>query len=483
LKRAIFLAPLVAFAACSETSPDSFDYPTSEAGTEDADTRPPTPPEWDRPITRPDDATAAASRASCKFARGAMPAETLGKSTPVDADIPIKTVVVLMQENRSFDSYFGHLGKYANRSDIESAPDTASNPDGMGTMHPWQHGKHLCFSDTSHSWSGTHEEINGGKMDGFFNANNDPGGESGDRALWWYDERDLPFYYSLASTFAIADHYHCSVQGPTWPNRMYLYAAQSFQQTHNELPDLTTYPFPMNDASIFDELEKRHVDWNMYTDGPPGPALMFGLTLGVRWGRNPVLRIADFMAQAKAGTLPPFVLLDANAPFQSSGSGQDEHPPGDIQVGQKFESDIVHALFASPQWPGVALFLTYDEHGGLYDHVVPPAACPPDDKKPILATGDPPGDFAHYGVRVPLTVVSPFAKKGYVSHTTYDHSSIVRFIQTKFKIPALSGRDANADPLLDMFDFAHPPFMTPPMIAEPTIDPPELSYCQATYGK
>lgn len=485
---------IVAAASCDKTNPDSYSYPTSDAAP-NVDTRPPTPPEWDRPVTRPDDATAAASRASCKYKRGALPAETLGSSSPVDADIPIKTVVVVMQENRSFDSYYGHLAKYAKRSDIESAPETATNPDKNGAMHPWMHAEHLCFLDTSHSWSGTHAEIDGGKMDGFFLANDGqrdsdvdaatPTGmlSDGARSMWWYDERDIPFYYALGSTFAIADHYHCSVQGPTWPNRMYLYAAQSFQETHNELPDLSAYPFPMNDAAIFDELEKRHVDWNIYTDGPPGPALLFGLTLLNRWGRNPVLRIADFLAQAKAGTLPQFVLIDANAPLDSSGAGQDEHPPADIHVGQKFESDIVHALFASPQWPGTALFLTYDEHGGLYDHVPPPAACPPDDLPPKIAAGDPQGGFNALSVRVPLTVVSPYAKRAYVSHNVYDHTSITRFIETKFKLPALTGRDANADPLLDMFDFKNPPFMTPPTIPEPTIDQAELSYCQATFGK
>ncbi len=485
-------AAFTAVASCEETNPDSFHAPP-DAAVPDADTRPPTPPEWDRTVTRPDDATASASRASCKYARGAMPAETLGTSSPVDKDIPIENIVVVVQENRSFDSYYGHLAKFARRVDIESAPDSTTNLDKFGVAHPYQHATHRCFLDTSHSWSGTHREVNGGKMDGFFLANEEASGAdaaapvsslgSGERALWWYDERDLPFYYALGSTFAIADHYHCSVQGPTWPNRMFVYAASSFSQTHNELPDLSTYPFPANDAAIFDELEKRHVDWAIYTDGPPGPAVLFGLALLNRWGRNPVHPFADFLAQAKAGTLPQVAIVDAHAPLDSSGSGQDEHPPGDIQVGQKFESDIVHALFASPQWAHVALFLTYDEHGGIYDHVPPPSACPPDAKPPIIASGDPAGGFDQLGVRVPLTVVSPYAKRAYVGHATYDHASITRFIEAKFKLPALSGRDANADPLFDLFDFAHPPFVTPPTIPEPTIDQAELDYCKATFGK
>ena len=148
-------------------------------------------------------------------------------------------------------------------------------------------------------------------------------------------------------------------------------------------------------------------------------------------------------------------------------------------------SDVVHALFKSPQWSKSALFITYDEHGGLYDHVAPPSACAPDAVLPILEKSDSafPGKFDRLGFRVPLLVVSPFAKRAYVSHVVYDHSSITRFIETKFKLPALSGRDANADPLMDVFDFQNPPFVTPPDIPEPAVDAAELAYCEATFKK
>src|SRR5262249_6473694 len=163
---------------------------------------------------------------------------------------------------RSFDHYFGRLGKYAGRSDIESASEGASNPDrtgaDAGASHPWQHAPHLCALDTSHSWKGSHVEWDNGKMDGFFEANDgataatDPVLKSGERALWWYDERDLPFYYDLAKAFAIADHYHAGILGPTWPNRMYLVSATSFGRTSNDLPDISAYPFPDKDASVLD---------------------------------------------------------------------------------------------------------------------------------------------------------------------------------------------------------------------------------------
>lgn len=493
LSALVFGALAVAPAACKSSSSSE---PGADAG-DGADTRPPTPPEWDRAVTRPDDATAKDQRGACKFARGALPAETLGKGTPIDKDIPIKTIIVVMQENRSFDSYFGHLGKYAGRTDIESAPDTTTLPDKAGgapsAANAYQHAPHPCFLDTNHEWAGSHVEYNGGKNDGFVEANQGYGETklasprpelfSGARSLFWYDERDLPFYYELAKTFGVADHYHCSLLGPTWPNRMYLYSATSFGKTSNVFPDLTSYPFPGNDATIFDELEKRHVDWNIYNANAPGAGVVVGTSILTRWGRNPLHTIAEFMDDAAAGRLPSVVFVDPYLGAEGV-DRSDEHPPADIQVGQKFVSDIVHALFKSPQWKTSALFLTYDENGGVYDHVAPPTACAPDATPPKLESGDTTaGGFDRLGFRVPLVVVSPYAKKGYVSHVQLDHTSITRFIQAKFKLPALSARDANAEPLFDLFDFSAAQFPDPPPIAEPTVDQAQLDYCKATFAK
>jgi phospholipase C len=483
------LSPL---AACSSSS--------SPAASTDAgdDTRPPTPPAWDRAVTRPSDGDATSGRTACKFARGAMPAETLGASTPVDKDIPVETIVVVMMENHSFDNYFGHLNKYANRTDIESAPDTTTNPTTVGAtpgaLHNYQHAQHLCVLDTNHEWDGSHLEYDGAKNDGFFQANDGYSASqlaagapmtlaAGDRALWWYDERDIPFYYQLASTFAIADHYHCSLLGPTWPNRMYLTAATSFGKTRNSFPDLTGYEFPdgpKGDAVIIDELERRHVSWGIYSEGPPGIGVVVASAGVTRWShRND--NLATFYQLAASGQLPQVVFVDPTLGSDHPGTN-DEHPPASIQGGQQFSSDVVHALFKSPQWSKMALFLTWDEHGGSYDHVPPPPACKPDGSEPVLEGGESaPGSFDRLGFRVPLIVVSPYAKKGYVGHATYDHTSITRFIETKFKVPALSARDANADPLTDLFDFSSAAFATPPTIPEPTIDQGELDYCKANF--
>jgi phospholipase C len=443
---------------------------------------------------------ASRARASCNFRRGAKPAETLGSEIPIGDAIPIQTIVVLMQENRSFDSYFGHLNKFAGRTDIESAPEGTTNPERINTpgspLHPWQHAPMLCSADTNHEWYGNHIQFNGGKMDGFWQTNHGfiedeqaRGFDSftaqalanGDRAMWWYDERDIPFYYQLASTFAIADHYHGSLLGPTYPNRDYLYAATSRGVT-------TNHPMPLDglgpdkDILIFDMLENQGISWGIYVDSFPHiPRVGASIGSGFlsRWHGDHIHSMSTFRDEAREGRLPHVVFVDGN--ITEDVDGNDEHPPGDIQIGQAFVSDVVHELFASPQWPGLALFLTYDEHGGIYDHVVPPPACKPDEFEPVLEENEDrehPGSFDRLGMRVPFTVVSPFVKRSFVSHKVYDHTSITRFIEARFNLPALTARDANADPLFDFFDFGRPAFLTPPNIPAPTVDQARLADCK-----
>jgi phospholipase C len=458
-----------------------------------------TPCAWNAPVTQVSDTASAAARAACSYKRGDLPAATLGP-TDLPANIPIDNIVVVMMENHSFDSYLGHLNQYGHRSDVEVADAGAWNPDVDGAAVPWQHAAHECSADTDHQWAGAHQEIDNGKMDGFVVTNNgwnqpDAGADAavppataalydGSRSLWWYDQTDLPTYYQLANTFALADHYHCSLPGPTWPNRMYLISGTSFGQTDNFFPDLSAYPYPTNDASVLDELEKRHVSWQIYTDGTPGAAVVYGPEIVNRWGRTVKTSFAQFQADAKSGNLPSVSFVDPNLSSETlGGGGTDEHPPGDIQSGEQFVAQVAQAVTTSPQWSHIALFITHDENGGFYDHVPPPPACAPDSTQPVLDPGDDTvGGFDLYGMRVILIAVSPYSKKGYVGHHVYDHTSILRFIEARFNLPALTARDANAEPLTDLFDFSTPAFATPPTITVPTIDPTELQYCESTFG-
>jgi phospholipase C len=145
--------------------------------------------------------------------------------------------------------------------------------------------------------------------------------------------------------------------------------------------------------------------------------------------------------------------------------GGDEENPQNVQIGEAFVAGVVDAVMRSPQWDRSALIWVYDEHGGYYDHVPPPAAIPPDSIAPKLGPKDTPGRFDIYGIRVPAVIVSPWARRDYVSPVVHDHTSILKLIETKWNLPALTYRDANADDLLDSFDFARPAFSQPPALA------------------
>jgi phospholipase C len=333
-------------------------------------------------------------------------------------------------------------------------------------------------------------------MDGFFLTNDqwsegtyrqlDEKTLSGNRAMWFYDERELPYYYELARNFAIADHYFASVPGPTYPNRQYLYAATSFGVTSNHAPDSEMLG---DNRVIFDELEKRGVTWKIYTAGFPSiprVGALLGASYMGRWGLfggGHFATMWELESDAKNGTLPNVAFVDAS--INEDVWGADEHPPGDIQTGQRWIAQQMDLLMKSPQWPSLAAFLTYDEHGGIYDHVVPPAACPPDEHEPVLESKDDrawPGRFDQYGPRVPFVAVSPWVKKGHVSHVTYDHTSVLRFIEAKFRLPAMSARDANAEALFDLFDFSRRSIPTPPAIPIPTVNGRALSLCVELLG-
>jgi phospholipase C len=420
----------------------------------------------------------ASARASCGFARGAAPGDTIA-CPPNGSQIPIEHIIILMQENRSFDHYLGHLPGNG-QDDVDVADPAASNPapsiegGAAAAAVPWHHVDDACFDDPDHEWAGSHFSWDGGRNDGFVQASagasdaegNDP---TGARAMGYYDAGDIPFYYQLASTFAISDRYFADVLGPTFPNRLYAYAGTSFGIVSNDI-DTGFHP------TIFEVLDERGISWKVYQSTVAAGFITLSFAVD---SVGKVASIDDFAEDARNGTLPQVAWIDpaflADAPDRD-----DEEPPADMQVGQHFVYRQVAALMSSPSWATSAMFITYDEAGGLYDHVPPPPACPPDATPPESGGGL--GGFDQYGFRVPLFVVSPYAKAHYVSHVVHSHASILRFIETKHGIPALTARDANSDALLDMFDFAAPAFANPPELAEPAIDEGKLAACRGRYG-
>lgn len=438
----------------------------------------PGPEEWNRPVTPPSDDEAAQGRTSCTYRAGSLPAETQGVSHPSGADVPIDHIIVVMMENRSFDHYFQKLPEYG-QPDVDVAPADFTNPDSDGNEIGIFHQEAHCFVDTQHGWNGTAAQIGAGEMRGFVQSNEGYGETStsnlemyaGRRALGYYDQTDLPFYYWLANEFAIGDRYFASMPGPTFPNRMFLYAASSFGRVHNTIPDDTD--------TIVDHLEKRQISWKIYASSSPGLALFISKA---HYFPEHVASIDQYFADAASGDLPQFAFVDPEIGVSTGNyDTNDEHPPALAQIGQRFVAEVVDALTKSPAWARSALFLTYDEHGGQFDHVAPPEACPPDELAPDLMPGDTSGSFERLGVRVPFMVVSPWAKRHHVSHQVYDHTSILRFVEARFVMPALSARDANALAPWDMFDFDAPPRMEPVSIAMPEIDMAELDRCAAIF--
>jgi len=392
-------------------------------------------------------------RARCSFAAGALPSDTLGIEIPKGDEIKINHFVILMQENRSFDHYFGALPA-SGHEDVDGFPDGAGNPDARGNMIKPYHAKRYCVPDLPHDWNASHRQFNEGRNDGFV-ITSEPDGR---RAMSYMNETDLPFYYGLAKTFAISDRFFSSVLGPTFPNRFFFLSGTSQGRTSNRFKVFRA-------TSIFDRLDAAGISWEIYS-----PGVAFATIMGKKW--KPM---EQFFADVKKGTLPQVVYIDPK--FQPE-KASDEHAPHNIQVGQQFTQSIYNALKASPHWPSSALIIAYDEHGGFYDHVPPPKACAPDSIKADTGFDGVAGDFTRYGFRVPLIVVSPWSRPGYVSHTVYDLTSILRLIESRFGLPALSARDANATPITDLFDFSEPAFLTAPEMPFAIINSDMAKLCQ-----
>jgi phospholipase C len=343
------------------------------------------------------------------------------------ATSPLQTIVVLCMENRSFDHYFGWLAadesyleagrsRYGRRFQVDGTTDLAyQRPDGSTatTFHlpDW--------TDTTNPYRGCggHPDPGHGRRSGL--AQRDAGfvaegSGNDDFAIGWFDEAELPCYAQLARNATIFDRYHCSLLASTYPNREYLHSAQSGGGLTNELPIAElgfTWP------TIWDRLMAAGVPCGMYSTDLPTTALWGARLVPVT---NPVVRL---WADAAAGTLPNVTFVD---PGFLTGMRTDDHPHGDMRMGQRFVASVLEVLQASPQWESMAVFVTYDEWGGFFDHVAPPVFA--DD----YATADETTSCALGGFRLPVMVHSPFARPGYVDHRLYDHTSILRFIEWRF---------------------------------------------------
>jgi phospholipase C len=373
----------------------------------------------------------------------------------------IENIIVVMMENHSFDNVLGMLGRGDCFPRGANGRPTIALPDGHGNLVQAFHMPSECQTNgVGQNWNLAHHSLVDGNR-GFVE------GSTGE-AVGYFLGSDLPFTWSMARTFPIADRWFASLLGQTDPNRRYLMAGTSLGQVNDDL----NLDLPPN-GTIFDLLNRYGISWKDYYSNVPSIGVWLPLLTEPAITSH-INSIDRFYTDAAQGALPQFSFLEPDYNVSS------EENPQDIQFGDQFIGGIVNALMAGPQWQKSMLIWTYDEWGGWYDHVPPPAAIPPDDVPPTLTPNQAPARFDQYGFRVPAGVVSPFAKRDFVSHTVYDHTSVLKTLERKWNLPALTRRDANANDLFDMVDLEEPPaFATPPRLRAPA-DPALSEGCLST---
>jgi phospholipase C len=414
-------------------------------------------PAWARPLS-------AAARMRRPDSR---PFPHLPAGTPSMPEI--EHIVVLIMENHSFDNLLGMVPyQVPGRQSVDGLTRRHGqlqnfNRDLHGHRVYAQHAGSPCQLRKlpTQSWNASHQSCDSGRNDGFVRA-------SGPVAMRFWDKRDLPFTYSLVEQFPIGERFFCSTLAQTFPNRRFFFTGTA---SGTIATNGSTYSIPAVNGTIWDRLDAHRINWGIYYQDLPTWLIVPGSLTAARKPRQ--RPFAQFFSDAAAGKLPQFTFLDPNYSTTS------EENPQDIQVGEQYVSRVVHALTRAPTWKHTALFLTYDEHGGYFDHVPPPRAIKPDSIRPLTKPGDAPGGYDRYGFRVPLIVVSPWAKPRYISRMTQDLTSITAFIERKWNLPAMTFRDANAHPMIDYFDFSHPVFAKPPRLAAAPPLAPGLAKCHA----
>jgi phospholipase C len=412
---------------------------------------------------------------------GSLPDPTRPAGTPTDA-LPFDHVVIVMMENHSFDNLLGalaHSGQPRAKGLRLNAKGLAhnSNPGPAGLVRSFAFDSTAQGPNVSQSWNATHEQIDGGRMDGFVRS------VQADQPMGFWTAELLPFAYSLARTFTLANRWFCSAPCQTYPNRRFLMAGTAYGNISTSNESLKDPPPP--NGTIFDRLQAYGISWRNYFTDLPSTGIIPSII--EKYPQN-IAPIAQFHSDCAAGTLPSVSLVDpefgvlgvvgsglATVPAlkpiaeKLETTGGDEENPQDMSYGEYWADTTIKAVLESPAWPRTLVIYTYDEHGGYYDHVPPPAALAPDSIPPALGPGDVPGGYDIYGPRVPAVVLSPYARASGVTNVTHDHTSVLATVEAKWNLPALTYRDANAKTVMDFLDLAAPALLSPPSITEPPL--------------
>ncbi len=371
------------------------------------------------------------------------------RTAPTAATLPqpgasgIDHIIVVMMENRSFDHFLGWMpgadGKQAGLSYIDryGIPHATHHlTDFQGCGHP----------DPDHSYEGGRIQFNNGKNDGWLRA-----GENDEFAVGYYDSSDLDFWRQAGPDWTVCDRYFAATLAETYPNRFYQHSAAT-DRLHNSTVTSTM-------PTIWDRLAAAGVQGKYYYGDIPFTALWGTKYLGIS---RPY---AEFLSDCSSGKLPSVSFVDPRFTDESSGTSGDDHPHADIRSGELFLAEVYNAVTKSPNWANTMLVVNYDEWGGFYDHV-PPQTAP--DSNP---------DTAQRGFRVPSMVISPRARRQYVAHDTYDHTSVLKAIKWRWGLQPLTPRDNAARNIAEVLDFqsapnlATPTYLVPPYAAGPACSP------------
>ena len=375
---------------------------------------------------------------------------------PSPASSGIEHIVVVTMENRSFDHFLGWLpnadGKqagltFADSAGVSHATHSLSD-DYTGCPHP----------DPDHSYGGARVEYDAGMMDGFLRA-----GSNDVYSIGYYGEQDIPFYAALARTYTACDRYFAAILGPTFPNRLFLHAAQT-----DRLDDSTSFT---SLPTIWDQLASAGVSAHYYFSNVPFLALWGVKYLGIS------RLYEEFLVAASAGTLPAVSFIDPRYTVLDDGTGNDDHPHADIREGDLFLYETFQAVARGPKWANTVFIVNFDEWGGFFEHVAPPRATAANSVDTDLVNGK-----ALLGLRVPTVVASPFSMgnpaDSRVSRLVFDHTSVLKLIEWRWGLAPLTPRDASADVnnLAYALSFSQPEAAVPslpepqsPLIAAPCL--------------
>jgi phospholipase C len=330
----------------------------------------------------------------------------------------IQNIVIVLQENHTFDCYFGTYPGAEGTAGKSICLPATKGASASNCVSPY-HQTNLTLPDINHGWAAAHADYDAGKMDGFVYT------EGNKETMSYYDRGDIPHYWTAADNYVVCDHYFTSVMSQSAPNHLHLVAGTSGGIIDNNVPKSLTFP------PIFQQFDQNKISWKVY--GFTTWFKSFSYVQNTSSAAKKFAAASAFATDLKAGNLPQVSYL-IGAP------GGDEHPPKNIQTGENsVANDVVNALGHSSYWNSAAIFVTWDDFGGFYDHVPPPQV-----------------DQYGYGFRVPCLVISPYAKKGFVDSTINDHTSILKFVEDRYGLSPLSTRDAAANNFSEAFDFSNP---------------------------